>query len=206
MGLSVLSFLGGRGSRAEKRKRAVAAILTKLEKALRRGGASPRDTFPLRVRLARALARAAAPPSGYRRGESGEFAGAVFPDGGADVFMPAELLDGFYAAGFPLPPGAEVGDLLHVLCHSWEGAVLRISLLAEALRTFAEVHVWAPGPGGRYSPRSVRPLLRDARDSLLACLEISGGARGGGGKVVRMDDWAFRRWAGQFLETVDQVL
>ncbi|WP_027719065.1 hypothetical protein [Desulfovirgula thermocuniculi] len=188
------------------RERKVTAALARLEKALRRKRVSPRDTFPLRAQLARTLAEAATPPGGYRGGEGGEFAGAVFPDGGADVFLPAELLDGFYAAGFPLPPGAEVGDLLHVLCHSWEGAVLRIGLLAEALRTFAEVHVWVPGPEGRYSPRSVRPLLRDARGDLLACLEISGGARGGGEKVVRLDDWAFRRWAGQFLETVDQVL
>ena len=194
------------GGRA-KQERAVAAVLTKLEKAFRRKGVSPKDTFPLRARLARTLAKAAAPPGGYREGEGGEFAGAVFPDGGADVFLPAELLDGFSAAGFPLPPGGEVGDLLHVLCHSWEEAVIRVGLLAEALRVFAEAHVWVPGPEGRYSPRSVRPLLRAARGELLAYLELRGGTGDGGrGKVVRLRDWELQRWANRLLEAVDRVL
>lgn len=135
-------------------REAVVELLKGIETALKAG----RDAVEERAALAAALVENQACLFGgrvYRLGSAAVF-GTVGPYRLGHVFLPAEELEEYAAAGFPLPPGTRGPGVLDVLATGREEAAPFGCLLARAYNAFSSVFVYSPWPEGYSS----RPALR----------------------------------------------
>lgn len=164
----------------------------------RRGG----DTLPLRAELCEVLAllHCAAPG----RGEvhvSGNAYGAVFLDGGGDVYLPIEELSGYAELGFSPPPGAIRRDVLNVFGEDRKQVTVLAVPLTRALRAFREVRLWH-FENDRYTSASARVLLR----GLAIDIALAGGPEEWLSRATEALPGTARRELEEFLEVIKTTL
>ncbi|WP_027716941.1 hypothetical protein [Desulfovirgula thermocuniculi] len=134
----------------------VIELLKGIETALKAGG----DALEERAALAVALAEGYARAFGSRVFGLGSAAvyGTVGPYRLGHVFLVAEELGEYAAAGFPLPPGTRGAGALNVLATGREEAAPFGCLLAGAYGTFSSIFVYSSWTEG-YSSRPALKLL-----------------------------------------------
>lgn len=145
-----------------------------LEKRLLEAWRRSDNTLPLRTELCEVLALLHCAALG--RGEvhvSGKAYGAVFLDGGGDVYLPIEELSEYAELGFSPPPGAARLDVLNVFGEDRKQVTVFAVPLTRALRAFREVRLWH-FENDRYTSTSARVLLR----GLALDIALAGGPEG----------------------------